>query len=564
MALPPLAAWCLALLALAAAGPAAARSVSPLPAALANLTEYRGQDGVSYYFQLTGSSDGGVWGSGIYTDDSSVAAAAVHAGVLAVDETGVVKVTVLAGQASYAGSSANGVTSASYGTWSGSFRVEADDGGDNPTLADPGTLVRFRGMPGGVYRFQVSGQADAGTVWGTNRYTDDSSLAAAAVHAGVLANGESGVVRVVIGPAADRYLGSEVNGVASANYGYWDGSYAVGDLSGTVAPQGHPGGPDNPYGDPGSLTAYRGLDGGAYYFNLEGTGSGGIWGSEVYTDDSDLSTAAVHAGVLASGQTATVKVVVLPGQDAYTASTANGVTSSRYGAWSGSYRVAAPDGGLGTIPTFGGATQAAATEGSPFSLTPTVVGTATWLDATGLPEGLSFDGVSISGTPRVAGRFPLTLWAANGSGESSSTLWLDIGGDGTVVDGGTQVPDDGTQVPDSGGEVAAPCVATLSTELQLEVPAIEYRSGADSLWLAASFRYEPLDDGAPGFRVVGYSTINAPRVDCATATLSSQMALELPLVHYVTPLATLPLRASLQYRADVGVVFELTDFAVQQ
>src|SRR5262249_40919647 len=56
---------------------------------------------------------------------SSVAMAAVHAGLLKVGEKGLVRVTVLAGQSSYRGSARNGITSSSYGTWQGSFRVEA-------------------------------------------------------------------------------------------------------------------------------------------------------------------------------------------------------------------------------------------------------------------------------------------------------------------------------------------------------------------------------------------------------------------------------------------------------
>jgi len=89
------------------------------------LVGYRGKNDEVFYFKVTGGTDGEVWGTGVYTDDSRLAAAAVHAGVLKKGETGVIKVTILAGQASYTGSTENEVTTADYGDWEGSFKVEA-------------------------------------------------------------------------------------------------------------------------------------------------------------------------------------------------------------------------------------------------------------------------------------------------------------------------------------------------------------------------------------------------------------------------------------------------------
>src|SRR5262249_55544742 len=63
--------------------------------------------------------------------------------------------------------------------------------------ADPGTLEAFRGRVGQVVEFRVRGRT-TGTVYGTDTYTDDSDLATAAVHAGVLRDGGEGVVRVTV------------------------------------------------------------------------------------------------------------------------------------------------------------------------------------------------------------------------------------------------------------------------------------------------------------------------------------------------------------------------------
>jgi hypothetical protein len=89
------------------------------------LTAFRGQQGKSFYFEVTGGNVGSVWGTDIYTDDSTLAAAAVHAGVLQVGQKGIVKVTVLPGEMSYLGTTRNGITTANWPAWQGSYKVEA-------------------------------------------------------------------------------------------------------------------------------------------------------------------------------------------------------------------------------------------------------------------------------------------------------------------------------------------------------------------------------------------------------------------------------------------------------
>jgi hypothetical protein len=73
--------------------------------------------------QVTGQVGGSVWGSGPYTSDSSLAAAAVHAGVLKVGETAVIKIRVKADPGGYTGSTQNGVTSSNYGPWQGCYEI---------------------------------------------------------------------------------------------------------------------------------------------------------------------------------------------------------------------------------------------------------------------------------------------------------------------------------------------------------------------------------------------------------------------------------------------------------
>lgn len=43
---------------------------------------YREKTGETYTFLVTGTTSGSIWGTGTYTDDSDLAAAAVHSGLI--------------------------------------------------------------------------------------------------------------------------------------------------------------------------------------------------------------------------------------------------------------------------------------------------------------------------------------------------------------------------------------------------------------------------------------------------------------------------------------------------
>src|SRR5690606_9170703 len=64
---------------------------------------------------------------------------------------------------------------------------------------------------------------------------------------------------------------------------------------------------------------------------------GSVWGTGLYTDDSSICTAAVHAGVIDVINGGPVDIEIRPGAGAYVASRHNGVTSSRWARWSGSF-----------------------------------------------------------------------------------------------------------------------------------------------------------------------------------------------------------------------------------
>ena len=209
-------------------------------------------------------------------------------------------------------------------------------------MPDPGTLSNLARQVGQVFVFEVTGNPAGGTVWGSDIYTDDSSLAKAAVHAGILKAGEKGAVKVTIIAGQQSYTGSTRNGVTTSDYGPWSGSYKVEAVKRGRKPVkqgGGGGGGGQAQADPGTLQNFRGQNGKSFIFEVTGNANGSVWGSGVYTDDSTLATAAVHAGILKVGEKGLVKVTILAGEAAYAGSLNNGVTSSDWDDWGGSFRV---------------------------------------------------------------------------------------------------------------------------------------------------------------------------------------------------------------------------------
>jgi hypothetical protein len=86
------------------------------------------------------------------------------------------------------------------------------------------------------------------------------------------------------------------------------------------------------------MTQFSTADIGKVY-KLTTTGaSGGGWGTDIYTNDSHIPAMAVHAGVLAIGQTKEIYIKIVEGQNSYTSSTRNGITTSDWGGWGLSYQ----------------------------------------------------------------------------------------------------------------------------------------------------------------------------------------------------------------------------------
>ncbi|HEY3496133.1 MAG TPA: LCCL domain-containing protein [Polyangiaceae bacterium] len=168
------------------------------------------------------TQSGSVRGTGIYTDDSRICRAALHAGVIP-SGGGTVNYELVAGQSSYAGTTQNGVTSSASGSAAGSYRFMA------PTRPCPANAVAQRGQNGlRTTCFCSTAASNIGRVWGTSTYTDDSNICLAARHVGLfLYQLDGGLVTYEIRPGQSSYSASDRYGVESLSYGSWVGSFTI-------------------------------------------------------------------------------------------------------------------------------------------------------------------------------------------------------------------------------------------------------------------------------------------------------------------------------------------------
>ncbi len=305
----------------------------------------RGRNGqqFTYVCPAGGPISSRLWGTNVYTDDSSICTAAVHAGFIELVSGGTVTIEIRPGQASYEGVTRNGVTSRGYGSWAGSFVfVGRISGSANVNWAAQADAQRGRNGQRFIFSCPAGGPA-SGRVWGTDTYTDDSSICTAAVHAGVITVASGGTVTIEIRPAADSYRGTIRNGITSKSYGYYAGSFViVSQNNSSISNQ------INVEGDAWTRTAQslRGRNGERFTLACPANGSMGfdpltgnaeVWGTNVYTDDSSICVAAVHAGLITLARGGRVTIEIRAGASSYTGTARNGVTTRNYGAFSGSF-----------------------------------------------------------------------------------------------------------------------------------------------------------------------------------------------------------------------------------
>jgi LCCL domain len=201
----------------------------------ANADSLNGKDGET--MTLACSPNGtlhNVWGSDIYTADSSICSAAVHSGLITLEQGGTVTIELRLGRSIYGASERNGVTSQTYGSWPHSFVFKTANIEALVRAADEATPVLWN-SPAALGNFEVGktlkvscpGNGNPGNVWGTDTYTLDSSICTAAVHAGKIKLETGGPVTIEMRPGEPSYKGSERNGIKTNDYEKYGSSFVV-------------------------------------------------------------------------------------------------------------------------------------------------------------------------------------------------------------------------------------------------------------------------------------------------------------------------------------------------
>jgi LCCL domain len=177
-----------------------------------------------------------VWGSDIYTADSSICTAGVHSGLITYQEGGAVTIELRPGRTIYGCSERNGVTTSYYGSYQQSFvfktpnteAVLREAENQIPVLWNTSaSMVSFE--PGKTYKFKCPSSGKASSVWGTDIYTLDSSICTAAVHADKLTVESGGSVTIELRPGESAYKGTTRNGITTNDYAKYGSSFVVKD-----------------------------------------------------------------------------------------------------------------------------------------------------------------------------------------------------------------------------------------------------------------------------------------------------------------------------------------------
>ena len=204
-----------------------------------NGTELRGDPGAVFQISCPpgcATSGRGLWGSDIYTADSAICSAGIHAGAIS-PNGGVVTVRIEPGRPAYRGSARNGLSSGDYGSYPRSYVVLLPEGARATTVAASAApqvieagcsfnATQIADQLGSVHVISCPpGCGDAGGLWGSDVYTADSAICRAGIHAGLVSRERGGSVRIVLEPGRPAYRGSVRNGVRSGDYGSYPKSF---------------------------------------------------------------------------------------------------------------------------------------------------------------------------------------------------------------------------------------------------------------------------------------------------------------------------------------------------
>ena len=235
-------------------------------------------------------------------------------------------------QASFTGTTQNGVSTSNWGSYGTSFdvvraQVQTASAQLKPQFSDA-ELAAAGACPGTLPIDQTSllcacpADPAVRSVWGSGPYTADSDICSAALHAGAMGAG-GGMVFTIATAGQDSYSGTSANGVTTRDWRAYGRSIAVSSATGDST-----GGPSLSVLEDCS-TLPTGLDVYSCFCPANDGRLRSVWGSGPYTSDSDICTAALHDGAI-NLQGGDVTVLRIGGLNAYAASESNGASTSAW------------------------------------------------------------------------------------------------------------------------------------------------------------------------------------------------------------------------------------------
>ena len=281
---------------------------------------------------VTGSNSGStVYGTDVYSVDSSIQRAAVHMGLVSIGEEKVLKIKVVeCPEEGYVSSTRNGISSSPAGNSSEYGFVFIGDNGEE--VKGP-TIESVLSSKKNAIEVKINAKAYNGATIEKYYYSINNGQYVESTQNSYTFTGlTEGTEYTIKTYAKDSNNSSTIITESKTITGDYPEGLTVIKAS-------------------GNLTSYRGKNNLVLGVLVTGSNSGSLWGTETYTDDSSLAAAVVHMGIAKANQTVLVKVQILPGQESYTGTTQNGITSSNYSSYSGSYKIL--DGG----PTIESITQ---------------------------------------------------------------------------------------------------------------------------------------------------------------------------------------------------------------
>jgi len=175
-------------------------------------------------------------------------------------------------------------------------------------------------------------------LWGNDIYTSDSSICTAAVHSGLITFQHGGTVTIELRPGRSIYGSSERNGVTSNSYGSWQQSFVFKTPNTDAVVRAAEESTAVMWNTGAAVVPFEA--GKTLKFNCPANGKeSSVWGTDTYTADSSICTAAVHAGKIKLETGGPVTIQMTPGESSYKGSVRNGIKTNDYESYGASFIV---------------------------------------------------------------------------------------------------------------------------------------------------------------------------------------------------------------------------------